>query len=130
MREKREVQPGRRPHFRFEDLDVWQEAKLLAMEFHGLADQLERRKFYRYAEQLRAAGLSVSNNIAEGAGSIHPQEFIQFLNIARRSVSESVSMLLVFEAMSVLEENDIRVPLERCDKVSRMLFRYMESRRR
>ena len=49
------------------------------------------------SEQLRAAGLSVSNNIAEGSGSEHVNEFKQFLNIARRSLFEDASMLLVPE---------------------------------
>ena len=48
---------------------------------------------YRYAEQLRAAGLSISNNIAEGSGSSHKQEFIQFLNITRRSLLEDASVI-------------------------------------
>lgn len=51
----------RRPHWRFEDLEVWQKAADLAVKFHQLADQLDRRRLYRYAEQLRAAGLSLSN---------------------------------------------------------------------
>lgn len=52
-------------HFRFQDLEIWQLAKKLAVKFHKVADRLEKRKLYRYAEQLRAAGLSISNNIAE-----------------------------------------------------------------
>jgi len=44
-----------RPHFRFEDLEIWQMAKLLATKFHRLADSLDKRRLYRYAEQLRAA---------------------------------------------------------------------------
>ena|SRR2546423_943171 len=71
-----------RPHFRFEDLEIWQLAKALAVTFHKLADALDKRRLYRYAEQLRAAGLSLTNNIAEGAGSVHAQEFRQFLNIS------------------------------------------------
>lgn len=69
-------------HFRFQDLDIWQLAKNLAIKFHKVAERLEQKKLYRYAEQIRAAGLSVSNNIAEGSGSIHAKEFNQFLNIA------------------------------------------------
>jgi four helix bundle protein len=53
-----------RPHFRFEDLEIWQLARQLAVRFHQVADRLEKRKFYRYAEQLRGAGLSLANNIA------------------------------------------------------------------
>jgi four helix bundle protein len=90
-----------RPHFRFEDLEIWQMAKRLAVQTHHLANRLETCKYYRYAEQLRGAALSISNNIAEGSGSLHPAEFKQFLNIARRSLFENVSMLFVFEAMSL-----------------------------
>ena len=67
-----------RPHFRFEDLEIWQDARNLAVTFHKLADELDKRRLYRYAEQLRAAGLSLTNNIAEGSGSTHTQEFKQF----------------------------------------------------
>ena len=52
-----------RPHFRFEDLEIWQLARTLAVKFHKLAEDLEKRRLYRYAEQLRAAGLSLTNNI-------------------------------------------------------------------
>jgi four helix bundle protein len=80
-----------RPHFRFEDLEIWQSARDLAVKFHRLAERLEGKRLYRYAEQLRGAGLSLSNNIAEGSGSTHDREFIQFLNIARRSLFEDAS---------------------------------------
>jgi hypothetical protein len=48
-----------RPHWRFEDLEIWQLACDLAIKFHRLAEELEQRRLYRYAEQLRAAGLSL-----------------------------------------------------------------------
>ena len=57
-----------RPHFRFEDLEIWQLARNLAAKLHLLADELDKKRLYRYAEQLRAAGLSLTNNIAEGSG--------------------------------------------------------------
>ena len=60
-----------RPHFRFEDLEIWQLARDLAVKFHAVAEKLECQKFYRYAEQARGAGLSMPNNIAEGSGSLH-----------------------------------------------------------
>ncbi len=94
---------ARRPHWRFEDFEIWQSARDLAVKFHRVAGRLQEKRLYRYAEQLRAAGLSLSNNIAEGSGSTHKQEFIQFLNIARRSLFEDASMLLVFEELGLFE---------------------------
>ena len=116
-----------RPHFRFEDLEIWQLARQLAVRFHQVADQLDKRKFFRYAEQLRAAGLSLTNNIAEGAGSVHATEFKQFLNIARRSVFEDASMILVFESLGLLREQEADELLEGCDKLSRKITNFSRS---
>ena len=113
-----------RPHFRFEDLEIWQLARRLAVKFHTLADDLDKRRFYRYAEQLRAAGLSLTNNIAEGSGSTHAQEFKQFLNIARRSLFEDASMLMVFESLGLFAACDTDDLLIECDLLSRKITRF------
>ena len=110
-----------RPHFRFEDLEIWQLAAQLAVEFHKLADKLDRRKLFRYAEQLRAAGLSVSNNISEGSASPHKAEFMQFLNVARRSLFEDASMLMVFEKLQLIASDELDLLLASCDTLSRKI---------
>lgn len=113
-------------HFRFEDLEIWKYACELAVDFHRFAERLEVRKLFRYAEQLRAAGLSISNNIAEGSGSLHHRELIQFLNIARRSCFECASMIHVFERLDVLTDNEAMELLERCDHMSRQIMNYIK----
>ncbi len=96
----------------------------LAVKFHRLAEQLDEHRLYRYADQLRGAGLSLSNNIAEGAGSTHKQEFIQFLNIARRSLFEDASMLLVFEKMQLVDTAKVNELLTDCDVLSRKITNF------
>ena len=113
-----------RSHWRFEDLDIWNKAVDLAVKFHRIADRLDKRRLHRYAEQLRAAGLSISNNIAEGSGSTHKQEFIQFLNITRRSLFEDASMLLVFERLGLLENTEVDELLWDCDEESRKITNF------
>ena len=110
-----------RPHFRFEDLEIWQQAADLAGQFHKLAEKLDRQKFFRYAEQLRAAGLSISNNISEGSASFHTAEFVQFLNIARRSLFEDASMLMVFERLQLFAGSEVDELLSACDNLSRKI---------
>jgi four helix bundle protein len=56
--------------FRFENLEIWQISIQVGDALFDIADNLEERKLYRFAEQLRGAGLSISNNIAEGTGSL------------------------------------------------------------
>jgi four helix bundle protein len=116
-----------RPHWRFEDLEIWQLAAELAVKFHRVAERLDERRLYRYADQLRGAGLSLSNNIAEGSGSTHKQEFVQYLNIARRSLFEDASMLLVFEKLGLVDRKEIESLLIDCDTLARKITNFSRS---
>lgn len=116
-----------RPHFRFEDLEIWQLAVEIAVKLHRLADRLDAKKMYRYAEQVRGAGLSLPNNIAEGSGSVHPKEFKQFLNITRRSLFEDASMMLVFERLGLVGDEEVSGLLNDCDALSRKVTNFSRS---
>jgi four helix bundle protein len=48
--------------FCFENLDIWQRSVEVARKLFRLADDLEKNKLYRFADQLRGAGLSMPNN--------------------------------------------------------------------
>ncbi|RZJ64822.1 MAG: four helix bundle protein, partial [Flavobacterium sp.] len=52
--------------FRFQDLLIWQRAIIVGNRLIDISEKLEEIKRFRFAEQLRGAALSVSNNIAEG----------------------------------------------------------------
>jgi four helix bundle protein len=56
--------------FRFEGLGIWKKATEIASKLFDIADELESRKLYKFAEQLRGAALSMPNNIAEGSEAI------------------------------------------------------------
>ena len=99
-------------HFRFEDMAIWQRAVEVSMPVFDVADALEDQKKYRFGEQLRAAMLSVSNNMAEGSGSLSDIDFANFLNIARRSLFEVASMLLVFHRRGILPERPSEILAE------------------
>ena len=64
--------------FRFQDLRIWQLSIQIADNLFDIADDLEKRRLYRFAEQLRGAGMSMSNNIAEGSGSSSKRDFRSF----------------------------------------------------
>ena len=70
----------------------------MAIEIKGIlfdiADTLERKHLYRFADQLRGSGISISNNIFEGNGSSSKKEFSMFLNIALRSTCENAKILI------------------------------------
>ena len=107
--------------FRFERIEVWQRAADMAFILGSVADQLATRHMYRFAEQLRAAALSISNNIAEGSGSNSTNEFRNFLNIARRSAFECASMLLIFQRHQLVTADEVNEHLNELNQICRMI---------
>jgi len=81
--------------FRFQNLEIWQHVATLSPKFFSTGDHLDNRCLFRFAEQLRGAVLSITNNIAEGSGSISRIDFANYLNIARRSTFEVANILLL-----------------------------------
>jgi len=113
--------------FRFQDLKIWQSAIEIANDLFDIADDLEKRKLYRWAEQLRASGLSMSNNIAEGSGSSHKKEFSNFLNIARRSTFENANVLILFEMRNLINLERRDDLLTRLDILCRQITNFIKS---
>lgn len=88
--------------FRFEQLDIWKESIEISDILFDYAEKADAKKFFKFAEQLRAAGMSISINLAEGSGSFSDKEFASFLNIARRSDFECVNILHIFERRGII----------------------------
>ncbi|MBU1887739.1 MAG: four helix bundle protein [Candidatus Omnitrophica bacterium] len=61
--------------FRFEDLEIWSFSIKIADKLFDIADVLESKKLFRFADQLRSAAMSIYNNIAEGSGSDSNRDF-------------------------------------------------------
>ena len=113
--------------FRFQDLKIWQLAIGIADALFDIADELERKKLFRFAEQLRGSGMSMSNNIAEGSGSSSKKEFKNFLNIARRSTFENANILILLGRRNLITSNQMNENLNNLDKLCRQITNFMKS---
>ncbi len=112
--------------FRFQDLEIWKESVEIGMILFDIADKLEEKRLFRFAEQLRSAGMSMSNNIAEGSGSSSKLEFRNFLNIAKRSTFENAN-IIVLQKRNLIEEVTVNVVLERLDSLCRRITSFQRS---
>jgi four helix bundle protein len=113
--------------FRFENMEIWQRAADVSMPLFDLAEALDARKYFRFGEQLRAATLSITNNIAEGSGSDSDDDFSNFLKFARRSVFEVANMLMLFVRKDYLAQSDIAPLLPELQEQSKMLLAFRRS---
>jgi four helix bundle protein len=76
---------------------------------------------------LRGAALSISNNIAEGAGSASKKEFAQFLNFAKRSCFENANMLILFARKGLISEDLRDQQLVALEEESKMIEAFRKS---
>jgi len=76
-----------------------------------VADELETKKLFRFAEQLRGAGLSMANNIA------------------RRSTFENANMLIIFDRRKLIPRTRRDQLLERLDHLSRKITSFQRTLR-
>jgi four helix bundle protein len=113
--------------FRFQDLEVWQRGASVSGELFRLADKLEERRLFRFADQLRGAALSITNNIAEGSGSLSNADFANFLNMSRRSVFEVANILMILSNHNFLPSEKVQTLLAELEEQSRMLLAFMRS---
>ncbi len=78
---------------KFEDLEAWQRARVLAKEIYAISSSGGFSKDFVLRDQIRGAAVSVVSNIAEGFERGGNQEFLQFLSIAKGSAGEVRSQL-------------------------------------
>ena len=116
-------------HFRFEELDIWKKAAEFSVGLFAMADGLEQRKCFRFAEQLRAAVLSITNNIAEGSGSHSKSDFANFLNFARRSVFEAANILMILSRHKYVPAAGLDGHINQLEEESRMLLAFIRTLR-
>jgi four helix bundle protein len=79
----------------YRDLIVWQKAMKLVPEVYRQVRKLPAEERYGLADQLRRAAVSVAANIAEGQARQSGAEFARHLTIARGSLAEVDTLLLV-----------------------------------
>ena len=113
--------------FRFQDLKIWQLSIEIADELFDIGDSLEEKRLYKFAEQLRSAGMSMSNNIAEGSGPSSKKEFKQFLNIARRSTFENANILILLRKRNLIAEDLMENLLVKLDRFCRQITNFQGS---
>jgi four helix bundle protein len=89
---------------RFEDLDIWQEARRLAKEIHVLSEETKLKTDYKLKEQIKGSSGSVMDNIAEGFERDGNLEFRQFLSIAKGSAGESRSQIYRLYDFEIINE--------------------------
>jgi four helix bundle protein len=106
-------------HYR--QLIVWQKAMDLAEQCYQVTRDFPSEEKFGLISQLRRAAASVAANIAEGQGRHHIKEFLNHLSMARGSLMEVETFLLLGERVGYVTSEKIQPLLSLSDEVSRMI---------
>ena len=103
---------------RFEDLEIWQEARRLSKEIIKLSKNTELKSDFKLKKQIKGSTGSVMDNIAEGFERNGNGEFKQFLSIAKGSSGEARSQLYRVFDNDYIDENQMVLLTNEYEKLS------------
>ncbi len=113
------VASGEIRHYR--DLLVWQKAMALVRGVYQASSDWPTDERFGLVSQVRRAAVSVPSNIAEGCARRATGDFVRFLSIARGSLAEVETQMLLAEQLSYLSTEAVEPLLQSSDEISRML---------
>jgi four helix bundle protein len=90
----------------FKKLTVWQMAYGLVLMIYKHSQKFPSSELYGLSSQIRRASVSILANIAEGSERQHKKEFVQFLSIARGSLAEVETYLILAKDLGYLNEDE------------------------
>jgi len=105
----------------YRDLEVWRLAMDLAEATYGLVRDFPKSEEYRLTSQLLRAAASIPANIAEGNARASRRDYARFIAIARGSLAETETFLMLARRVALVQPGAIDPVLALADRIGRML---------
>jgi four helix bundle protein len=105
----------------YKDLIVWQKAILMVKSVYEISASFPDSEKFGLVQQVRRAAVSIPSNIAEGWGRKSSGSFSQFLKIAKGSLCEVETQLIIAVELNFIEEEKIKEINNLSEEISRMI---------
>lgn len=113
----------------YRDLDAWKHAVELVTETYRATEGFPKSQTYSLAQQIQRSAVSVPSNIAEGQGRKSPGEFTYHIRVARGSLYELETQMIVAKNLGYVDGVRYDSVLDRIQNVGRLingLLRYLD----
>ena len=114
---------------KFEENDIFQQARDLCKEVYAITKGGEFHKDSRFVQQIHAAAGSVMDNIAEGFERDGNKEFINFLYFAKGSCGEVRSQLIRASDVGYIDNETAKRLYNDCLNLSKSIAKFIASLR-
>ena len=104
----------------FKDLIAWQKSVRLVKSVYRVASQFPKYEQYALWDQMRRAAVSVPSNIAEGQSHKGIRDFVRYVRLARGSLAELETQLLIAHDLGYVDVPVARALLSEIEEVSRI----------
>jgi four helix bundle protein len=111
---------------RFEDLDVWKNARVLTNKVYDLTENQEFSRDFALRDQIRRAAISVLSNIAEGFESSTQAQFIRYLGFSRASAGEVRAQLYIASDRGYIDAAAFNAAIKQAETCSKQLARFIQ----
>jgi four helix bundle protein len=111
----------------YRDLIVWQRAIVMVTDVCRATQSFPKHEIYGLTSQVRRSAVSVASNVAEGQGRLSRREFRYFLGLARGSLLEMETQVVIAENLGYLSKDEARQLALVSGEVSRLLHGLMQS---
>ena len=105
----------------YENLEAWKDSVSLAVLIYKETKNFPKGEFYGLTSQLRRAVVSISTNIAEGAGRASKTEFTRFINIALGSLNEVENLTYISKELGYLKEEKFSLIKKQIKKLGNLI---------
>jgi four helix bundle protein len=107
----------------YKELEVWQKAIGFALNVYKITENFPHGEKFGLTIQIHRAAVSIAANIAEGWGRGTTKEYIQFLIIARGSLMELETHLIIAEKLKYLNVVQLQEAQKVIEEIGKMLNR-------
>jgi hypothetical protein len=90
--------------FSFERMIAWKESRQLVKTIYEITTQFPKEELYSLTNQIRRAAISISSNLAEGAGRYSAKDQAHFYQIAYSSLMELMNQLYTSLDLNYINE--------------------------
>jgi four helix bundle protein len=106
----------------YRQLDVYEKARRLTRIVYEATATMPGEERYGLTAQMRRSAVSISSNIAEGAGRGSPRELSRFLTIASGSASELQCQIELAQDLGFITQESAQVLTTEAHRVRKMLW--------